>query len=61
MNNVVQYDLFNLCLVISKNVQTAFSDAIQQCTYKGAYRGVFPVKCNHDRDVLHAVLEFGRF
>jgi arginine decarboxylase len=39
--------------------QGAFASAIQRSGYPASYRGVFPVKCNHDRDVVRAVVEFG--
>ncbi len=40
-------------------MQGAFASAIQRAGYPASYRGVFPVKCNHDRDVVRAVVEFG--
>lgn len=40
-------------------MQGAFASAIQRAGYPACYRGVFPVKCNHDRDVVRAVVEFG--
>ena len=27
---------------------------------QGSYRGVFPVKCNHDKDLLSNVVSFGQ-
>ena len=41
-------------------LQAAFASAIHRASYPSPYRGVFPVKCNHDIDVVKAVLEFGR-
>ena len=38
----------------------AFASAIHRSQYNAPYRGVFPVKCNHNRDVVRAVVEFGR-
>ena len=29
------------------------------CLLQGCYRGVFPVKCNHDRELITTVLESG--
>lgn len=40
-------------------LQAAFAVAARRCCYPGRYQGVFPVKCNHDPDVVSAVLEFG--
>lgn len=37
----------------------AFGIAISRAAYPAPYRGVFPVKCNHDADAIAAVLEFG--
>ena len=39
--------------------QQAFAQAIERFEYKGAYRGVFPVKCNHDRDLIAAIVRHG--
>lgn len=41
-------------------VQEAFSNAIERFEYKGQYNGVFPVKCQHDLDLIETVLDFGR-
>ncbi|MFW6369302.1 MAG: biosynthetic arginine decarboxylase [Myxococcota bacterium] len=38
----------------------AFAQAIEEYGYKGAYRGVYPVKVNQDRWVLDAVVRVGR-
>ena len=38
----------------------AFAAAIRRCGYPSSYRGVFPVKCNHDCDVIRAVVECGQ-
>ena len=40
--------------------QGCFDSAIERYEYGGAYRGVFPVKCNHDRELLAAVLQAGK-
>lgn len=39
--------------------QAAFSAAIERFEYQGAYNGVFPVKANHDKSLIDAVLEYG--
>ena len=38
----------------------AFSKAIQTYEYKNIYQGVFPVKCNQQKNVLEKILEFGK-
>ena len=40
--------------------QGCFDSAIGRYEYGGSYRGVFPVKCNHDRELLAAVLRAGK-
>lgn len=42
------------------NLQGCFDSAIGRYEYGGAYRGVFPVKCNHDRELITAILEAGQ-
>ena len=37
----------------------AFSKAIKTYEYKNNYQGVFPVKCNQQKNVLEKILEFG--
>jgi hypothetical protein len=39
--------------------QAAFSAAIERFEYQGTYNGVFPVKANHDKSLIDAVLEYG--
>ena len=41
-------------------MQGCFDSAIERYEYGGTYRGVFPVKCNHDRELLAAVLHAGK-
>jgi arginine decarboxylase-like protein len=41
-------------------LQGCFSTAIRRYEYTGAFRGVFPVKCNHDRRLIVNMLEAGR-
>lgn len=42
-----------------RKINTAFATAISRQSYGGAYRGVFPVKCNHDKDLLKFIVEQG--
>ena len=35
-------------------------DAEQETLVQGVYSGVFPVKCNHDRELLECILQAGR-
>ena len=37
----------------------AFLKAIKTYEYKNIYQGVFPVKCNQQKNVLEKILEFG--
>jgi len=39
---------------------SAFEQAIADNEYKGAYRGVFPIKVNQQSHVVHELMEFGR-
>ena len=48
-----------LNVILFFHLQGAFASAIHRAGYPASYRGVFPVKCNHDRDVVRAVVEFG--
>ena len=41
------------------SLQAAFDAAIRRFEYPGQYRGVFPVKCNHDREVIRSIVEYG--
>ena len=38
----------------------AFKRAIAEYGYKGAYKGVYPIKVNQDRSVVERILEYGR-
>ena len=38
----------------------AFSQAIAENDYKGAYRGVYPIKVNQQRHVVEELMEYGR-
>lgn len=40
-------------------IRKAFSTAMAEYGFKGAYRGVFPVKVNQQRHVVEEILEFG--
>ena len=37
----------------------SFSKAIKTYKYKNIYQGVFPVKCNQQKNVLEKIIEFG--
>jgi len=37
----------------------AFSKAIKTYEYKNIYKGVFPIKCNQQRNLLEKIIEFG--
>src|SRR5512132_522706 len=38
----------------------AFQSAINENNYRGAYRGVFPIKVNQLREVVEEILDAGR-
>ena len=38
----------------------AFSKAIKTYEYKNIYQGVFPIKCNQQKNVIEKIIEFGR-
>ncbi|BDA46967.1 Biosynthetic arginine decarboxylase [Coccomyxa sp. Obi] len=40
-------------------LQGCFDRAVARYEYQGCYRGVFPVKCNHDRELITTILESG--
>jgi arginine decarboxylase len=40
-------------------INEAFADAIKSARYKGAYRGVFPIKVNQMREVVEEILDAG--
>ncbi|KAI8463251.1 MAG: arginine decarboxylase [Monoraphidium minutum] len=42
-----------------ERLHKAFAGAIERFEYKGTYRGVFPVKCNHDRDLIGCMVRHG--
>ena len=42
-----------------KRINECFAKAIEEYQYKGAYRGVFPVKVNQQKHFLDEVVEFG--
>jgi arginine decarboxylase-like protein len=41
-------------------LHATFDAAVARFEYGGTYRGVFPVKCNHDRALLEAMVAHGR-
>ncbi len=43
-----------------KVINQAFKNAIEECDYKGCYRGVFPIKVNQLREVVEEVLKAGK-
>ncbi len=40
-------------------LNNAFSKAIQTYDYKNIYQGVFPIKCNQQKNVLEKIIEYG--
>lgn len=42
-----------------KRINECFAKAIEEYQYKGAYRGVFPVKVNQQKHFIDEVVEFG--
>ncbi|HIK17471.1 MAG TPA: biosynthetic arginine decarboxylase [Leptolyngbyaceae cyanobacterium M33_DOE_097] len=43
-----------------ERLNAAFSKAIARYNYNGAYKGVFPVKCNQQRHLVEALVRFGQ-
>jgi arginine decarboxylase len=43
-----------------KLLHNAFRSVIAQTGYKGAYKGVFPIKVNQQEQVVEAIAQFGR-
>jgi len=43
-----------------ERINACFAKAIARYKYGGVYRGVFPVKCNQQRQLLEDVVRFGR-
>lgn len=43
-----------------KSLNEAFGSAIREFRYRGDYRGVFPIKVNQMREVVHEILEAGQ-
>jgi arginine decarboxylase len=43
-----------------RNINESFERAIRENDYKASYRGVYPVKVNQQRHIVHEVVEFGR-
>ncbi len=43
-----------------ETLNEAFNNAIEDCSYKGNYRGVFPIKVNQARTVIEEIVNFGR-
>ncbi|MFN4067376.1 MAG: biosynthetic arginine decarboxylase [Thermosynechococcus sp.] len=43
-----------------ERLNACFARAIARYGYQGAYRGVFPVKCNQQRHIIEALVRFGQ-
>ena len=43
-----------------EDLNACFTAAIREMEYRGAYRGVYPIKVNQERQVVEAIVEFGR-
>lgn len=43
-----------------ERLNAAFAKAIARYNYDGAYRGVFPVKCNQQRHLVESLVKFGK-
>ena len=43
-----------------ERINACFAKAIARYKYNGVYRGVFPVKCNQQRQLLEDVVRFGK-
>jgi arginine decarboxylase len=43
-----------------RELNDAFRRAIEEFGYRGAYRGVYPIKVNQDRYLVERLIEFGR-
>lgn len=43
-----------------KRINECFGRAIAEYDYQGVYRGVYPVKVNQQRHIVHEVVEYGR-
>jgi arginine decarboxylase len=41
-------------------LNASFAKAIARYSYKGGYRGVFPVKCNQQRHLIEDIVRFGK-
>lgn len=44
-----------------KLLADCFYKAISEYGYKGSYQGVYPIKVNQQRHLLHEIIEFGRY
>ena len=40
-------------------LHNAFSQSIQNYQYKNIYQGVFPIKCNQQKNLIEKIIEFG--
>lgn len=41
-------------------LNSSFETAIREASYKGTYRGVYPIKVNQKQAIVHDIMEFGR-
>jgi len=41
-------------------LNTCFQKAIQDCSYKGVYQGVYPIKVNQQKHLVEEIIEFGK-
>ncbi|MEM8605356.1 MAG: hypothetical protein AAGF24_16165, partial [Cyanobacteria bacterium P01_H01_bin.121] len=43
-----------------QRLNACFAKAIARYSYQGVYRGVFPIKCNQQRHLVEALVEYGK-
>ncbi|KAL4430340.1 hypothetical protein ABPG77_002146 [Micractinium sp. CCAP 211/92] len=54
--------LFRFLPIVGHRIEklnAAFRAALDRFEYQGAYRGVFPVKANHDKALIQAIMDYG--
>tara|TARA_Y100001968_G_scaffold277014_1_gene271617 strand:+ start:8885 stop:10837 length:1953 start_codon:yes stop_codon:yes gene_type:complete len=42
-----------------RELHNAFYNSIKNYKYKNIYKGVFPIKCNHQKNMIEKIIEFG--
>ncbi|MFK7902553.1 MAG: biosynthetic arginine decarboxylase [Nitratireductor sp.] len=52
VNSILEHSL--------RDLNESFANAIKSCGYKGAYRGVFPVKVNQQAEVINRIVKVGK-